>query len=157
MRTRTLIVLRHAKAAHIPGLADRERPLTERGEHDARRIGETFTGMDLRPDLVLCSPSTRTRQTAQLALPRARIDFEPVVYEAYSEELLTLIRRTDREVGTLILVGHNPGVHELVMDLTTRDGDPGFPPGAFAVIETDKEWSELGIGRGVIRWSPKEH
>ncbi|WP_271216225.1 SixA phosphatase family protein [Streptosporangium carneum] len=155
--TRTLIVLRHAKAAHTPGLADRERPLTERGRRDARRIGETLTGLDLRPDLVLCSPSIRTRQTAELALPGADITFEPAIYEAYPDELLTLVRRSDPEVRTLILVGHNPGVHELVQDLTTREGDPGFPPGAFAVIETDAEWAELDAGRGVVRWSPKEH
>jgi phosphohistidine phosphatase len=163
---RTLIVLRHAKAAQAPGLPDRERPLTERGEHDARRVGEALTGMDLRPDLVLCSPSTRTRQTAELvlssaddvfALSSADIVFEPVIYEAYSEELLTLIRRSDPEARTLMLVGHNPGIHDLVQDLTTRDGDSGFPPGAFAVIETDDEWAELAAGRGVIRWSPGDH
>lgn len=163
--TRTLVVLRHAKAAHIPGLADRDRPLTERGQRDARRAGEALTGMDLRPDLVLCSPSTRTRQTAGLALPGADITFEPAIYQAYSDELLSLIRRSDPEVRTLILVGHNPGVHELVLDLTTgddgpgatEDDDPGFPPGAFAVIEAEGEWAELDTGRGVVRWSPKDH
>jgi phosphohistidine phosphatase len=154
---RTLIVLRHAKAAHIPGLADRERPLTERGRRDAHRVGETLAGMDLRPDLVLCSPATRTRQTAELALPGADITFEPAIYEAYPDELLTLLRGCGPEVRTLILVGHNPGVHELVQGLTARDGDPGFPPGAFAVIETGDPWSELDTGHGVLRWSPKEH
>ncbi|ACZ83523.1 uncharacterized protein Rv1276c [Streptosporangium roseum] len=155
--TRTLIVLRHAKAAHVHGLADRERPLTGRGERDARRVGETLTGMDLHPDLVLCSPSERTRQTARLALPDADITFDPAIYEAYSDELLTLIRRSDPEVRTLMLVGHNPGVHELVLDLTAREDDPGFPPGAFAVIETEGEWAEFEAGRGVAHWSPKEH
>nr|BFE85503.1 hypothetical protein GCM10020093_081040 [Planobispora longispora] len=58
---------------------------------------------------------------------------------------------------TLLLVGHNPGVHELIMGLTTRLGDPGFPPGAFAVIESDEEWAELDTGRVVTRWSPKDH
>ncbi|MFF5209982.1 SixA phosphatase family protein [Streptosporangium sp. NPDC000396] len=155
--TRTLIVLRHAKAAHILGVADRERPLTERGEHDARRVGKQLTSMSLQPDLVLCSPSKRTKQTAKLALPGADIVFEPDIYEAYFDELLDLIRRSDPEVRTLMLVGHNPGVHELVLALTTRDDDPGFPPGAFAVIETEDEWAELDAGRSVVRWSPKEH
>jgi phosphohistidine phosphatase len=161
---RRLIVLRHAKATQAPGLPDRERPLTEDGEHDARRIGEALTGMDLRPDLVLCSPSTRTRQTAELALSRSGVDasgadivFEPAIYEAYSEELLTLIRRSDPEVRTLLLVGHNPGIHNLVQELTARDGDSAFPPGAFAVIETDDEWAELDAGRGVIRWNPRDY
>lgn len=172
MTARTLIVLRHARAAQVPGLPDRERPLTERGEHDARRIGEALTGMDLRPDLVLCSPSARTRRTAELALSGAGdagdagggaassgadIVFEPVIYEAYSDELLTLIRRSDPEVRTLMLVGHNPGIHNLVQGLTMENGDSSFPPGAFAVIETDDEWAGLDAGRGVIRWSPGDH
>ncbi|WP_344866217.1 histidine phosphatase family protein [Planomonospora alba] len=155
MTARTLIVLRHAKAAHVPGLADAERPLTDRGERDARRIGEVLAGLGLRPDLVLCSPSVRTRRTAELAVPDGPVEYERDVYEAYADELLALLRRTGPEVRTLLLVGHNPGVHELVMGLTARDGDPGFPPGAFAVIETDDEWAELEAGRAVTRWSPK--
>jgi phosphohistidine phosphatase len=83
--------------------------------------------------------------------------FEPVIYEAYSDELLTLIRRSDPEVRTLMLVGHNPGIHNLVQGLTMENGDSGFPPGAFAVIETDDEWAGLDAGRGVIRWSPGDH
>ncbi|WP_230880749.1 MULTISPECIES: histidine phosphatase family protein [Planomonospora] len=156
MTMRTLIVLRHAKAAHRPGLADWERPLTERGEHDARRVGEVLAELGLRPDLVLCSPAARTRRTAELALPGASVEFERDVYEAYADDLLALLRRTGPDVGTLLLVGHNPGVHELVMELTTRDGDPGFPPGAFAVIETADAWAELESGRAVTRWSPKD-
>ncbi|GAA5074611.1 phosphohistidine phosphatase [Thermocatellispora tengchongensis] len=158
-RHRTLIVLRHCKAAHIPGLADRERPLTGRGERDAKRVGETLRALALRPDLVLCSPSVRTRRTAELALvelaPDAPVEFPRGIYEAYADELLDLIRATDPGVRTLMLVGHNPGVHELVMGLTTRDGDPGFPPGAFAVIEADGAWSMLDSGHATTRWNPK--
>ncbi|WP_436758672.1 SixA phosphatase family protein [Streptosporangium sp. V21-05] len=157
MTARTLVVLRHAKAVHTSGLADRERPLTEVGERDALKVGAALAGMDLTPDLVLCSPSVRTRRTADLALPGAEILIEPAIYEAYPDELLTLIRRSDPEVGTLVLVGHNPGVQELVTQLTSADGDAGFPPGAFAVIEVDGEWSGLDAGRGIARWSPKKH
>ncbi|WP_449061027.1 SixA phosphatase family protein [Planomonospora algeriensis] len=153
---RTLIVLRHAKAADHTGLADRERPLTERGERDARRVGEVLAELGLQPDLVLCSPAVRTRRTAELVLPGAPVEFERDVYEAYADDLLALLRQTDPDVGTLLLVGHNPGVHELVMELTARDGDPGFPPGAFAVIETADAWAELESGRAVTRWSPKD-
>ncbi|MEU8377933.1 histidine phosphatase family protein [Streptosporangium sp. NPDC048865] len=156
MTARTLVVLRHAKAAHTSGLADRERPLTEVGERDAVKVGAALAGMGLTPDLVLCSPSVRTRRTADLALPGADVLIEPAIYEAYPDELLTLIRRSDPEVGTLVLVGHNPGVQELVAQLTA-DGDAGFPPGAFAVIEVDGEWAGLDTGRGIARWSPKKH
>ncbi|WP_214409997.1 SixA phosphatase family protein [Sphaerisporangium fuscum] len=158
----TLIVLRHAKAANVPGLADRERPLTDRGERDAGRAGETLKEMGLTPDLVLCSPSVRTRQTAEFVLAGLGADspvhVESEIYEAYADELLELVGRTDDEVGTLLLVGHNPGVHELVMNLTLTRDDDGFPPGAFAVLETGA-WGELGPGdaRLLSRWTPKDH
>ncbi|MEU9887275.1 histidine phosphatase family protein [Sphaerisporangium sp. NPDC051017] len=156
----TLIVLRHAKAAHVPGLADRERPLTHRGERDAARAGQTLKAMGLSPDLVLCSPSLRTRQTAELALadlaPAAPLHLESEIYEAYPDELLELIGRTDDDVSTLLLVGHNPGVHELVVNLSLSRDDEGFPPGAFAVLETGG-WAGLGPGdaRVISRWTPK--
>jgi phosphohistidine phosphatase len=157
----TLIVLRHAKAVHVPGLADRERPLTDRGERDAGLAGETLKQVGLAPDLVLCSPSARTRQTAELALarlaPGAPLHLESEIYEAYPDELLELIGRTDDDVSTLLLVGHNPGVYELIMNLTLVHGDEGFPPGAFAVLETGS-WADLGPGDGrlISRWTPKD-
>ncbi|MGC5009489.1 SixA phosphatase family protein [Streptosporangium sp. DT93] len=156
MTARTLVVLRHAKAAHTPGVVDWERPLTESGERDARRVGEALTELGLRPDLVLCSPSVRTRRTAALALPDADVSFETGVYEAFADELLTLLRRSGAEARTVVLVGHNPGVHDLVRMLAPDDGDPGFPPGAFTVVETDDEWAGLDTGRVTARWSPKE-
>ncbi|GII86818.1 phosphohistidine phosphatase [Sphaerisporangium siamense] len=157
----TLIVLRHAKAAQVPGLADRERPLTGRGERDAGRAGRALRSLGLSPDLVLCSPSLRTRQTAELALadlaPSAPLHLESEIYEAYPDELLELVGRTDEDVSTLLLVGHNPGVHELVMNLSLSHDDEGFPPGAFAVLETDG-WAGLGPGDGrvVHRWKPRD-
>ncbi|UBU13817.1 SixA phosphatase family protein [Nonomuraea gerenzanensis] len=153
---RTLIVLRHAKAAQVPGLADRERPLTDRGERDAKRVGEEISAMGLEPDVVLCSPAVRTRRTAELAFPEVEISYERDIYEAYPEELLELVRRTDPGLGTVVLCGHNPGVHELALSLA--GGDYVFRPGAFAVVGVESSWEELwpGQGRLVTRWDPKE-
>ncbi|WP_245646749.1 SixA phosphatase family protein [Microtetraspora niveoalba] len=144
---KTLIVVRHAAAAQVPGLADRERPLTEQGKRDARRAGDLIR--PLKPGLVLCSPSTRTRETAELLGIDAPIEIERDIYEAYADELLDLLRRTGPEVATLVLVGHNPGVHELVLTLT-GDGDAGFPPGAYAVIESHGGWQDLDPGTGAL-------
>ncbi|GLW08934.1 phosphohistidine phosphatase [Microtetraspora sp. NBRC 13810] len=158
-RSRTLIVLRHAKAGEAPGRPDRERPLTERGERDAKLAGVTLRDLGLSPTRVFCSPAVRTRRTAELALaelaPGAPVSFERGIYEAYADELLDLVRAAEPETPTLMLVGHNPGVHELVMGLTGRERDPGFPPGAFAVIESADPWAELTAGRASIRWAPK--
>ncbi|MFC5834263.1 SixA phosphatase family protein [Nonomuraea insulae] len=153
---RTLIVLRHAKAAHVPGLADRERPLTDRGERDARRAGAEIRAAGLDPDAVLCSPALRTRRTAELAFPEGEISYERDIYEAYPEELLELVRRSDPGLATVVLCGHNPGVHELALGLA--GGDYVFRPGAFAVIQVEPAWEELSMGEGrlLTRWDPKE-
>ncbi|HEX4817914.1 MAG TPA: histidine phosphatase family protein [Nonomuraea sp.] len=149
-------MLRHAKAVHVAGLADRDRPLTDRGERDARRAGDEIRAAGLRPDLVLCSPSVRTRRTAELAFPEVETSYERDIYEAYPEELLELLRRADPGLGTVVLCGHNPGVHELALGLA--GGDYAFRPGAFAVIGVESGWAELhpGEGRLVARWDPKE-
>ncbi|MGV9302321.1 SixA phosphatase family protein [Nonomuraea sp. NPDC003727] len=154
---RTLIVLRHAKAAHIAGLADRERPLTDRGERDSVKAGEAIKALGLAPELVLCSPALRTSRTAELAFPTLEISFERDIYEADSEDLYELIRRLDPDVETLVLCGHNPAVHEMALTLT--GGDFTFKPGAFAVVEVESSWVDLwpGEGRLVTHWDPKEH
>ncbi|MFG1705476.1 SixA phosphatase family protein [Nonomuraea sp. M3C6] len=154
---RTLIVLRHAKAAQVPGLADRERPLTGRGERDAKRAGDEIRAAGLSPDVVLCSPALRTKRTAEIAFPEVEISYERDIYQAYPEELLELVRRADPEQSTVVLCGHNPGVHELALGLA--GGDYVFRPGAFAVIEVESGWGDLwpGEGRLVTRWDPKEH
>ncbi|GAA2212816.1 histidine phosphatase family protein [Nonomuraea monospora] len=152
---RTLIVLRHAKAAQVPGLADRERPLTDRGERDAKRVGDEIRAAGLEPDAVLCSPAVRTRRTAELAFPEVEISYEREIYEAYPDELLELVRRTDPGLSTVVLCGHNPGVHELALGLA--GGDYVFRPGAFAVIGVESPWEELwpGQGRLITQWDPK--
>ncbi|GAA3247712.1 SixA phosphatase family protein [Nonomuraea helvata] len=153
---RTLIVLRHAKADHILGLADRERPLTGRGERDAKRAGDEIRAAGLAPDVVLCSPAVRTRRTAEIAFPEVEISYERDIYEAYPEDLFEVVRRADPELGTVVLCGHNPGVHELALALA--GGDYVFRPGAFAVIELEPAWEDLwpGQGRLVTHWDPKE-
>ncbi|WP_246610623.1 SixA phosphatase family protein [Nonomuraea rhizosphaerae] len=153
---RTLILLRHAKAAQVPGLDDRERPLTDRGERDAQRAGDELRALGVEPDLILCSPSERTRRTVELAFPGVAVSYERDVYLAYPEELLALLKLTDPELGTVVLCGHNPGVHELALGLA--GGDYGFRPGAFAVFRTRSGWVDLWPGEAelVTHWDPKD-
>ncbi|MFF4129134.1 SixA phosphatase family protein [Microbispora rosea] len=149
MSARTLVVVRHAKAGQAPGLPDSERPLTPGGERDAREAGEEIRRLapGLVPGLVLCSPSVRTRRTAELLGLDAPVEIERDIYEAYPDDLLGVLRRTDDEITSVVLVGHNPGVHELVAALTDARLD-GFPPGAYAVIELDVPWEDLAPGTG---------
>jgi phosphohistidine phosphatase len=145
----TLLVLRHAKAAPGGGTPDIERSLTERGRRDAEAAGEWLRGRGLTPDLVLCSTAARTRETLErLAVP-APVRYESQIYANDADALLTLVRETDDDVRTLLLVGHNPSVHQLVHDLTGAAPN-AYPTCALAVIEWAGGWTDAWPGAGTL-------
>jgi len=127
----TLMLLRHGKAEPgNPRIADKDRPLADRGHTDAARMGAWIVESDLVPDLIVCSTARRTRETlAQVqpvleaklgrALP---VSFDAAVYEATTARLLTVIRRTPGTPRRLMLIGHNPGFEDLSNDLK-READ----------------------------------
>lgn len=153
MAARQLLLLRHGKSSHDDhDLADRKRPLAPRGERAAAAIGRYMREHDLAPRLVLCSSATRARQTldrvaAELgASPDVRI--EPDLYKASAGGLLERLRRIRDEVPSAMLVGHNPAIERLALDLATAGADLNdlarkYPTGALAVIAFDRSWSEL--------------
>jgi phosphohistidine phosphatase len=158
----TLIVLRHAKAATPLGLADADRSLTGRGRRNAAEAGRELAAMGAIPDLVLCSPARRTRETwdeLSGSLPaKPAVDYDGRIYGADPELLLDVVREVGDEVGTLLLVGHNPSVFELMLTLT--DGEPpaaGFPTSAFAVVTLPVGWLDAGPGSGRLTtlWTPR--
>jgi phosphohistidine phosphatase len=151
----TLIVLRHAKADSAPGTPDFERPLTARGRRDARAAGDELRAGRRLPDRVMCSPALRTRQTLQELRLDAPVDYEDRVYDNDPQAILDLLRTQADEPGTLLLVGHNPSMHRLVLDLGGGT-DAGFPTAATAVIDFDGE-SDLwpGAGRLTAYWTPR--
>src|SRR5215471_18003228 len=116
---RTLVILRHAKADRPAGVADADRPLTQRGHADAAAAGAWLAARGYRPDLVLCSPSKRTRQTwrgvtvALAGSPEPEVRYESALYYGGVEDALELIRQAPDADATVLLVGHNPGVSML--------------------------------------------
>ena len=120
---RRLLLLRHAKA--VPAtepLVDIDRPLAERGERDARRIGERLRRQQLHPTLILTSPAARALRTAQLvaeAIDYARdaIALDRRLYLAEPAATVDIIAAQNDATKTLIVVGHNPGLTELVHQL----------------------------------------
>jgi phosphohistidine phosphatase len=149
-----LIVLRHSKAASPLGTPDIERPLADRGRKDAEQAGEELRAANVLPDRVICSTALRTRQTLEGLGLDVPVDFEERVYENDAEEILDLLREQSAE--TLLLVGHNPAMHQLVFGLTGA-ADDHFPTSATAVIEFDGDWGDLwpGSGRLVSLWRPR--
>ena len=160
----TLLVLRHAKAAGEPGVNDLERPLTGRGRRDADAAGHWLLARGVRPDLVLCSSSRRTRETwarISAALGPAAPGDDAVslasrVYHAGAQDLLDLVNEQPEDAGTVLIVGHNPASLDLVAWLTGRSGF-SFPTCALAVIQLGQSWAAVAPGGGELAsiWTPR--
>jgi phosphohistidine phosphatase len=159
---RRLVVLRHAKSARPTGTADHERPLAPRGRRDAPAAGHALAEADLLPDLALCSTAVRARQTWALAAgqwgtpPPVRHD--PRLYGADAGELLAVVREVPAGVATLLLVGHNPGLEDLILDLagdglgdTLEQVRTKFPTSAVAVLAWHgTTWRSLTPGTALL-------
>jgi phosphohistidine phosphatase len=150
-----LILLRHAHAENLKsGQDDADRVLSPRGVTEAQDAGKWLRGHDLSDVEILCSPSTRTKQTLEHALGNVAATMEPRIYEATAGELVSII---DEHEGSsrLMLVGHNPGFETLVALLATgQSGDfRGLPPGGIAWFELDGT-AEPAAGRLKAFWSP---
>lgn len=139
---RTLILLRHAKSAWPPETPDALRPLAERGRRDAPAIGRWLRAHIDTIDLVVCSPAVRAAQTwdlaaAQLATtPPVRHDER--IYSASAGELLAVARDLPEQVSTAALVGHNPGLEDLLALLT--GADELLKTSAIAVMTAPVSW-----------------
>ena len=165
-----LYLLRHAKAApQAPGTEDRDRPLAGKGEQAMREIGAWAAEAALAPDLILCSPAVRTRQTLALLLPRLggrpEVKLEEALYLADSEALAARLRRVGAKCAGVLLIGHNPGLHALAVTLMRPAAGPlgkrlreSLPTGALAAFELDGPWAALdeGAARLTRFVTPKE-
>ncbi|OYO20834.1 phosphohistidine phosphatase [Enemella dayhoffiae] len=159
----TLVLMRHAKSSWSTDAGDHERPLSTRGRRDARAAGAWLAEQGLQPDLVLCSTSTRTRQTLSGlrdgGLEPRSVRHDRRLYEATIEELVQELHTVDAAVDTVLVIGHNGGIEEGVGFLAARRGhrdwwaaiDEKFPTAAIAVIEVAPDWRELRRGCGTLR------
>ena len=151
-----LMLLRHAKAEKAEaGLRDHERHLNARGQHDAPLIGAYMARHALIPDRVMVSTSERTRETWQrLAEALAAVppvDYEERLYNAGSETILALAKHIEPPVRTLLMIGHNPGLHDLARlliasgDVEARERlNEGLPTSGLAVIDfAAPDWGKV--------------
>jgi phosphohistidine phosphatase len=150
----TLYLLRHAKSSWSdPTLPDEERPLAQRGRRDATRIAEHLLRLGIEPELVLCSTAERARETLELVLaaldPPATVRLEAALYAAPADELLECLRTVPETVGSVLLIGHNPGLHDLALALASTGSElerleAKFPTGALATLTIPKTtWRRL--------------
>ncbi len=155
-----LLLMRHAKAAWPQGVLDHDRPLAGRGRTDAPGVGRWLASTGWVPELLVCSDAARTRETAELvvqglgASPALRL--EHGLYESGVEQLLEVVARTQPDVRTLLLIGHEPTMSASTGVLTERY--VRFPTAAVAQIELDGTWADItaGAGRLVRLRTPKD-
>lgn len=154
-----LLLLRHAAAsADSPDHGDAGRPLSPRGEEEARAAGAWLRDHAVRPDRVLCSPARRTRMTAGIVLRELGLPVELVpedaIYEAVPGTLVDLIDR-HADAGTVLVIGHNPGMEELVGLLTSGVSSEGrgMPPAGLAWLRATAPL-QPGAAQLHAFWSP---
>ncbi|NMH99581.1 SixA phosphatase family protein [Pseudonocardia acidicola] len=149
---RRLVIVRHAKSAWPEGVPDVERPLAPRGRRDAPAIGRWLhTHLDDTDgiDAVVCSPALRARQTWQLAAtelgdpPPPR--FDDRVYAATADELLAVVRELPGTGTTAVLIGHNPGLEDLVELLSGRECV--LKTSSVAMVSLPGPWAQAGPRR----------
>lgn len=159
---KTLYLLRHAKSSwDDPQLADFERPLSERGIRAAPFMGKYLKANDPVPALIVSSPATRARQTAEMFTEalgfNGEIVFDGRIYEASPRALREVASETDDSIHSVMLVGHNPGMEGFLRYLT--DKIEPMPTAAIAIIDLDfKHWDAIDPGSGKLRkiLRPKE-
>ena len=156
--THRLVLLRHAKAEHGLDVPDVQRPLTTLGRRQSAEVGTALAAAGLVPDLVLCSPSVRTRQTWQLAQAtlhaEPEVEFPDELYDAGVEQVLAAVRAADEAAGVVLVVGHEPAMSRTASALAGLGSDEathariqlGVPTASWSVLVPTGPWAELSRG-----------
>ncbi|HEY6698090.1 MAG TPA: histidine phosphatase family protein [Acidimicrobiales bacterium] len=155
-------MLRHAKSSWDDvDLPDRLRPLAPRGVRAAAAVARHLSATAVAPDLVLCSPAQRAAQTWEGVAPGVPQDtavkIDEAIYHADGDELFARLRVVPSEIGSVLLVGHNPGLQDLAVGLV-GSGDPGLrerletklPTGALVTLELPDDWDGMTWGSATL-------
>lgn len=158
-----LVLLRHAKSNwDDPLLADIDRPLAKRGRKAGKVVSAWLKKQHIRPDLVLCSPSVRTRETLALIADAigdtVTVAYDKGLYLAEAEDLLVRLRRVDKAAKCVMVIGHNPGMQELAIALLRPGARKShaelaekFPTAAVACFNLSiAAWSDLQLADATL-------
>jgi phosphohistidine phosphatase len=155
---RTLLLLRHAKSSWAdPTVPDHDRRLAPRGVLAAGRVAAHLASEGIHPALVLCSSARRARETLEAIRPAlgedADVRVEGELYGADADDLLRRINAVDAHIRSMMVIGHNPGLEDLALDLA-GDGTEAaltrlrrkLPTGALATLDVPSSWARLSAG-----------
>jgi phosphohistidine phosphatase len=153
---KTLYLLRHGKSSwEDPSLPDRDRPLASRGRRASRVIGDHLGRQRIKPTLVLCSTSARTRETleqvAAVLGDEIEVRIDEGLYTASASDLLDRLQELDGRVDSVMLIGHEPAIRGLALMLAGSGVDlerlrEKFPTAALASLAFRGSWRELTPG-----------
>ncbi len=156
---KVIYALRHAEAESGQSGPDKARKLTKRGSGDAYSLGRAKAERGYMPSFALCSPATRTRETLQglcETLKISHVEYPESLYDGSAGALFEWVKNVEDRYDSLMLVGHNPGIHNLVSVLTgprlieTKSAHPilaGYPSGTLTVIRCPFEnWKSAQPG-----------
>ena len=155
-----LLLLRHAKSSwRDEALSDFDRPLNERGKKAAHAIGRYIRKHKMMPDLVLSSPAVRARETTGIITTTAKltaeIRYDQRIYEADPPRLVQVLSQIENNFCSVLLVGHNPGIEELISLLT--GSSQHMPTAALAKIRLEgaDDWSEISQAKAILELTIK--
>jgi phosphohistidine phosphatase len=151
---KSLYLLRHAKSSwKDPCLSDHDRPLSTRGRHMAKMMAKYLRRSKIAPDVVICSTATRARQTLDPIVKAAKmppkIIFEEEIYGGAQQALWEQLWNLPESAKSVLLIGHNPALHEFARELAQADANElpssggKFPTSAMASFHFDGAWKAL--------------
>lgn len=140
-----LYLMRHGKASKKEKYGDADRPLAKRGRKDVKKLKKMLRAMELKPDLILCSPAARTRETLERVMDvfdGTEVVFDEMLYDAEAGEIIGVLNRLPSDKKEVLLIGHNPSLAELVA-LSKQHDIERFPTASLACIEIKGEWNDF--------------
>lgn len=154
---KTLYLIRHAKSSWSnASLSDFDRPLNERGKHDAVTMGDRLLKQNILPDCIISSSSKRTKKTAKritkaLNFKFSNVQFKDELYHANHLTLMKTLCEVQDKYNSIFIIGHNPGISNFCDYLTHQAID--FPTTGIAKITFEVDsWMEITSGYGVLEW-----
>lgn len=161
--SRQLLILRHAKSSWADQHADDwERPLNERGERDAPRVGALLRRLSLVPDLIVTSDAVRAETTARSVAGAAeylgKITLSPELYHASPAAIIDVVRALPDTARSVLIVGHNPGLEDLVKQLTGESIE--LPTATLVHLELNAtHWKDVDVSQQadlIDVWRPRD-
>src|SRR5438874_6888756 len=151
---KTLLILRHAKAVtKDPSLSDHDRPLDKLGENDALHMGKLIKDKDIIPSLIISSTALRAKTTAELVAKgcscQGDIVLNQSLYEAKTKDYLSILHTLPDKYNSVLIVGHNPTVEDIIQMLTDSVDVVTIPSGVLAHLSLPIEkWSDVSKRKG---------